>query len=110
MEASWDQSYNDVFLLDLKTGKPSRILEHWGGGGTSMSAGGKYVLYFDETNGHWFSYRVADGVRANLTEKLKVRFQQENDVPDLPGPVRHRGMDGQRRARSCSTTSSTSGK
>ena len=86
MEASWDQSYNDVFLLDLKTGKPSRILEHWGGGGTSMSTGGKYVLYFDETNGHWFTYRVADGARANLTEKLKVRFQQENDVPDLPGP------------------------
>ncbi|MBA2302067.1 MAG: S9 family peptidase [Acidobacteria bacterium] len=85
MEASWDQSYNDVFLLDLKTGKPSRVLDHWGSNSTSMSAGGKYLLYFDEATGHWFTYRVADGVRANLTDKLKVRFQQENDTPDLPG-------------------------
>ena len=53
MEVSWDQSYNDVFLLDLKTGKPSRILEHWGSNATTMSPGGKYVLYFDEANGNW---------------------------------------------------------
>jgi dipeptidyl aminopeptidase/acylaminoacyl peptidase len=85
MEASWDQTYNDVFLLDLRTGKPSKVLEHWGSNSTSMSPGGKYLLYFDEGNGHWFTYRVADGVRANLTDKLKVRFQQENDTPDLPG-------------------------
>ncbi|HEY0874741.1 MAG TPA: prolyl oligopeptidase family serine peptidase [Vicinamibacterales bacterium] len=84
-EVSWDQTYNDVYLLDLRTGKPNRILEHWGSGSTSISPGGKYVLYFDEENGHWFTYRVADGVRANLTEKVNVRFQQENDTPSLPG-------------------------
>lgn len=84
-EVSWDQTYNDVFLLDLKTGKPSRILERWGSGGTSMSPGGRYVLYFDEGNGHWFTYRVADGVRTNITETVKVRFQQEGKTPDLPG-------------------------
>jgi dipeptidyl aminopeptidase/acylaminoacyl peptidase len=84
-ELSWDQTYNDVFLLDLKTGKPTKVLEHWGSNSSSMSPGGKYLLYFDEGNGHWFTYRVADGVRANLTEKLNVKFQQENDTPDLPG-------------------------
>jgi dipeptidyl aminopeptidase/acylaminoacyl peptidase len=84
-ELSWDQTYNDIYLLDLRTGKPNRILDHWGGT-SSMSPGGKYVLYFDETTGHWFTYRVADGVRANLTEKLNVRFQQVNDTPSLPGP------------------------
>ena len=84
-EVSWDQTYNDVFLLDLETGKPTRVLEHWGSNSTSMSPGGKYVLYFDEGNGHWFTYRVADGTRVNLTGKLNVRFQQENDTPGLPG-------------------------
>jgi dipeptidyl aminopeptidase/acylaminoacyl peptidase len=84
-EVSWDQTYNDVYLLDLKTGKPTRVLEHWGGGGTSMSPGGRYVIYFDETNGHWFSYRVSDGTRANITAKVDSRFQQSNDTPDLPG-------------------------
>jgi dipeptidyl aminopeptidase/acylaminoacyl peptidase len=84
-ELSWAQTYNDVFLLDLATGKPTKVLEHWGSNSTSMSPAGKYVLYFDETNGQWFTYRVADGVRTNLTAKLDVHFQQENDTPDLPG-------------------------
>ena len=86
MEISWDQAYNDVYLMDLKTGKPQKVLEHWGSNVTSLSPGGKYITYFDETNGHWFSYRVADGARVNLTEKLPVKFQQENNTPDLPGP------------------------
>ena len=86
MELSWDQTYSDVFLIDLKTGKPQKILEHWGSPGTALSPSGKYLLYFDERNGHWYSYRTADGVRINLTEKLPVKFQQDNDTPDLPGP------------------------
>jgi dipeptidyl aminopeptidase/acylaminoacyl peptidase len=85
-EISWDQTYNDVFLLDLKSGKPKKVLEHWGSNATSMSAAGKYLLYFDERNGHWFSYRVTDGARVNLTEKIASKFQQENNTPDLPGP------------------------
>jgi len=85
MEMSWDQTYNDVYLLDIKTGKPARILEHFAGGGTSISPGGRYVIYFDETNGHWYSFRTSDGVRTNLTEKVGSRFQQSNDTPDLPG-------------------------
>jgi dipeptidyl aminopeptidase/acylaminoacyl peptidase len=84
-EISWDQDYNDVYLLDLKTGKPKKVLEHWGNAAT-LSPGGKYVLHFDEKAGHWLTYRVSDGARANLTEKLTTRFQQENNTPDLPGP------------------------
>src|SRR5262249_7714250 len=84
-EISWDQDYNDVFLLDMKSGKPKKVLEHWGSNATAMSPGGKYVLYFDERNGHWFTYRVSDGTRVNITEKIASRFQQENNTPDLPG-------------------------
>ena len=40
-EISWDQDYNDVYLLDLKTGKPKKVLEHWGSNMTSQSPGGK---------------------------------------------------------------------
>jgi dipeptidyl aminopeptidase/acylaminoacyl peptidase len=84
-EISWDQTYNDVYLLDLKTGKPKKVLEHWGNAAT-MSPAGKYVLHFDEKAGHWLSYRVGDGARVNLTEKISAKFQQENNTPDLPGP------------------------
>jgi dipeptidyl aminopeptidase/acylaminoacyl peptidase len=84
-EISWDQDYNDVYLLDLKTGKPKKVLEHWGSAAT-LSPAGKYVLHFDEHAGQWLTYRVADGVRVNLTEKIASKFQQENNTPDLPGP------------------------
>ena len=64
---------------------------------------------FDEKVGHWFSYRVADGVRTNLTDKITVRFQQENDTPDLPG-VQASPAGRLMTVPFCSTTSSTSGK
>jgi len=85
MEVSWDQSYNDHFIVDLKTGQSKKFLEHWPAS-VSLSPRGKYALFFDERAGHWFSHRIADGARVNLTEKLPVKFQQDNDVPDLPGP------------------------
>jgi dipeptidyl aminopeptidase/acylaminoacyl peptidase len=85
-EMSWDQTYNDVFLVDLQRGKPTKVLEHWGSALTTLSPGGKFVLYFDENAGHWWTYRIADGVRTNLTGKLGVRFQQDFTTPDMPGP------------------------
>ncbi|MEZ5319362.1 MAG: prolyl oligopeptidase family serine peptidase [Vicinamibacterales bacterium] len=84
-EISWDQTYNDIYLVDLKNGQRRKILEHWGQS-ASMSPGGKYLLYFDETQGQWFSYRISDGQRSNLTARLDVSFRQEDhDTPDLPG-------------------------
>lgn len=86
-EMSWDQDYNDVYLLDLKTGKPKKVLEHWPArtDSTAMSPGGRYLLYFDETKGNWYTYRASDGTRANLTDKIPSKFQLENTTPDLPG-------------------------
>ncbi len=85
-EISWDATYSDVFLVDLKTGARTKLLEHAGGGAT-RSPGGKYVLYFDRDQAQWFTYRVADGARANLTEKLPVKFvQEDHDTPNQPGP------------------------
>jgi dipeptidyl aminopeptidase/acylaminoacyl peptidase len=51
-----------------------------------MSPGGKYLLYYDEFEGHWFSHRLADGLRTNLTERVNASFRQEShDTPDMPG-------------------------
>ncbi len=83
-EMSWDQTYNDVYLVDLKTGLRKKILEHWGAAAT-LSPGGNYVLYFDETKSNWFTYKVADGTRVNLTGSLPVKFYDEgHDTPDAP--------------------------
>jgi dienelactone hydrolase len=81
-EISWDQSYNDVYLVDLKTGARHKILEHFGGS-ASMSPGGKYLLFWDEDKEAWFTHDIATGVRVNLTERMPVKFYDEgHDTPD----------------------------
>ncbi len=111
MEVSWDQTYNDVYLVDLQSGKPTKVLEHWGSNQTSLSPGGNYVLYFDENAGHWWTYRVADGTRTNITERIKVRFQQDFTTPTCRGRTGAAPLAGPTTtSRSCSTMSSTSGR
>ncbi len=88
---SWDQGYNDVFLVDLKTGQRRKILEK-SAGAAQLSPGGGYLTWFDEFAGHWFSYRISDGLKVNLTERIAVKFSQEDhDTPDAPGSY---GMAG----------------
>jgi dipeptidyl aminopeptidase/acylaminoacyl peptidase len=86
-EISWDQTYSDAYLVDLKNGQRRKVLEHFNGT-PSMSPGGNYLLYFDEGDGNWFSYRIADGTKTNLTARLPVKFYDEgHDTPDLPGSL-----------------------
>ena len=83
-EISWDTTYSDVSLVDLKTGARRKILEHFNGNPT-LSPGGTHVLYFDEKEGDWYSYRISDGAKTNLTDRLPVKFFDEShDTPDLP--------------------------
>jgi dipeptidyl aminopeptidase/acylaminoacyl peptidase len=85
-EVSWDASYSDVALVDLKTGQRQQIMERWRSTPT-MSPAGKYLLYFDDDKADWFTYRIADGVRTNLTEKLDVKFwREDHDTPNVPPP------------------------
>ena len=83
-EVSWDTTYNDVYLVDVKTGQRKKVLEHYNGS-NSLAPGGGTLAYFDEPTGNWFTYRVSDGTRTNITANLPVKFFQEShDTPDLP--------------------------
>ena len=96
-EVSWDQTYSDVYLVDLRTGNRRKLLEHFGGNAT-LSPGGKYVLFFDEEKQHWFTHDIATGVRANLTERLPVKvYDETHDTPDQPPSLGTAGWtDGDR--------------
>ena len=86
-EISWDTSYNDIYIVDLKNGQRKKVLEHYNGS-SSLSPGGNYLLYFDEPSGQWFTYQIATGTRVNLTERLNVKFFDEtHDTPDLPNSL-----------------------
>ena len=83
-EMSWDTTYSDVALVDLKSGQRQQVLQHWRGTPT-MSPGGRYLLYFDEGEADWFTYRISDGVKTNLTSKLNLNFwREDHDSPSLP--------------------------
>jgi dipeptidyl aminopeptidase/acylaminoacyl peptidase len=86
-EISWDTTYNDIFVVDIKNGTRKKVLERLSGGAT-LSPGGNYLLYFDRPSGDWFTYHIASGTRSNLTDRLPVKFFDEtHDTPDLPGSL-----------------------
>jgi dipeptidyl aminopeptidase/acylaminoacyl peptidase len=88
---SWDQSYNDYYLVDINDGSRKKILEKWPAF-VQFSPGGQYLLYYDEVGRNWLTYRLSDGKTFNLTSKLGVNFfQEEHDTPDLPGPYGNAG-------------------
>ena len=42
-------------------------------------------MYFDESEADWFTYRIADGAKVNLTAKLGLNFwREDHDSPNLP--------------------------
>jgi dipeptidyl aminopeptidase/acylaminoacyl peptidase len=83
-EMSWDTTYNDVAIVDLKNGQRQTVMQHYRGF-AGMSPGGKYLLYFDDAEADWFTYRIADGAKVNLTAKLGQNFwREDHDSPSLP--------------------------
>ncbi|MCA1562603.1 MAG: prolyl oligopeptidase family serine peptidase [Acidobacteria bacterium] len=84
---SWDGSYNDVFVVDLRTGARQKLLEK-SYFGARMSPGGNYLLWYDDTARAWFAQRATAAAKpVNLTADLKVSFQDETwDTPNQPAP------------------------
>ncbi len=81
---SWDRSYSDYYLVDIKTGARTKILEKFPSP-VSFSPGANYLVYYDDQADAWFSYRLADGRRFDLTSKLGVNFfREEWDTPNEP--------------------------
>ena len=88
---SWDGNYDDYYLVNLADGSRQKILdkEHFG---ATVSPGGNYILYFDEDDDNWYTVRVSDGRKTNITKGLGVMFQSEtDDRPEHPTPYGQAG-------------------
>jgi dipeptidyl aminopeptidase/acylaminoacyl peptidase len=95
---SWDTEYDDIFLVDLRTGTRQKMLEK-SQFGARLSPGGSYLLWYDDAARAWFSERTTPGAKAvNLTSMLKVPFENEKwDTPGDPAPYGSAGWtDGDR--------------
>jgi dipeptidyl aminopeptidase/acylaminoacyl peptidase len=83
---SWDQGYEDDYLVSLTDGSRKKVLEK-SPNGALISPGARYLLYFNEEDRNYYTYRVLDGKTFNLTAKLGVSLVDETwDSPAEPGP------------------------
>jgi len=83
---SWDQSYEDICVVNVNDGSRKKVLEKTPNG-ARLSPGGAWLYYFNDTDKAWYAYRIVDAKTFNLTGKLGVSFDQEVwDSPSEPGP------------------------
>ncbi|MDP2915392.1 MAG: prolyl oligopeptidase family serine peptidase [Candidatus Aminicenantes bacterium] len=83
---SWEQGYDDYYLVNIMDGSRKKILEKCGNA-VSISPGGNFLLYYADQDRSWYSFRILDGKTSNLTAKLGVNFfREEADTPSEPAP------------------------
>lgn len=82
----WEQhNYNDLYLVNVKTGERKLIGNKIRGG--AISPKGKFVMWFDWKTHQYMSYEVATGKTIVATKDIKVPlFDEDDDHPDDPPP------------------------
>lgn len=69
------QNYTDVYVVDLKSGQKTLLLENFyqsGAGGMSVSPDGKKLVYYK--GGVFYSYNMETKATSNLTGQIKASF------------------------------------
>jgi dipeptidyl aminopeptidase/acylaminoacyl peptidase len=83
-EMSWGEGGSDVYLLDVRTGAATRVLEY-NRGSASLSPEGRYVTWFDGEQQAWFALGVRSRSIVNLSDDIPHAVHNEqHDSPSLP--------------------------
>lgn len=85
IESQWlAGTYQDIYLVSTLTGERTLVKENVRGS-ISMSPNGKYVLWFDRSDGNWHVYDIAQKRTRILNENILTPFANEDhDSPDDP--------------------------
>ena len=62
--------HNDFYAVNLQDGSRKKLIEKSRFGAT-LSPGGSYLLTFNADDSQWYSVRVSDGVKTNLTAQAR---------------------------------------
>ena len=89
---SWiGQWYQDVYLVNRKTGEQTLIIPKLAGN-ASLSPDQHYVAWYNIQDSAWYAYSMNAGKSINLTGKVPYAFYNVlNDVPNMARPY---GMAG----------------
>ena len=87
IETQWEGGMrSDTYAISTLTGK-NKLVTKSNSGYASLSPNGDYIVYFNRSNGNWYSFNIASESTNQLNEGLQVSFvDEENDVPAAPGP------------------------
>lgn len=85
IQTQWiNGAYQDVYLVSTVDGSRHLVAENVRGS-FSISPTGKYVVWFDRSDGNWYSFDTATKTKIQLNTDLPVSFANEdNDSPDDP--------------------------
>lgn len=88
INSTWDSnSFGDVYLVNINDGSKTLIKKKLNGR-PSLSPNGKYLVWYSADDLNWHTYRIADGVEANVTAAAGVPFyDEEDDHPATPPTV-----------------------
>ncbi|MCL2414801.1 MAG: prolyl oligopeptidase family serine peptidase [Bacteroidales bacterium] len=88
IQTQWNaDAPEDLYIIDVATGKPRMLITAGTLTGVHASPEGRFLVWFDRTARHWFSYELATQTMRNLTEGINVAFWDEvHDRPQLPPP------------------------
>ncbi|MBM3405196.1 MAG: S9 family peptidase [Bacteroidetes bacterium] len=82
--SSWDKKYEDVYLIEVETGRRLKILERKPFS-ASLSPGCGYVAWFDAADSAWHVYSVLKDAMVTLPKMSGIAFyDEENDQPSPP--------------------------
>jgi dipeptidyl aminopeptidase/acylaminoacyl peptidase len=86
LESMWEgNAGNDVWIIDVLTGDAVKIKEKLRAR-TRFSPAGNYLFWYQEADSSWYAWDIAAGRDRRLTTPATLRvWDEENDVPDLPG-------------------------
>ena len=89
---SWDGRYNDVYAIDVASGRRRLIAQKVKGfGGASISPEGKYAAWWDGAARHWMVAPLDEAAAASAPTAASARvphpvWNELDDHPDLPPP------------------------
>jgi dipeptidyl aminopeptidase/acylaminoacyl peptidase len=87
LQTSWENnSYRDVFLIDLKTGIKKKTLVKKAFT-VSLSPEGKFLIWYEGEEKAWYLMDLVKSQIRNISQSVPFAFYEEDhDVPSIPGP------------------------
>ncbi|MEA1986539.1 MAG: prolyl oligopeptidase family serine peptidase [Candidatus Marinimicrobia bacterium] len=83
---SWDSEYQDLYLIDVNSGK-RKLIKKKNHSGAGISPDGKYIYWFGDSDSSWYTYSINGKITTAITKNINTNFYDElHDRPRQPAP------------------------